>query len=41
MFEQHTLLAEREVHPANEVEALDRILQPLSVASVAPANAGF
>lgn len=41
MFEQHTLLAEREVHPANEVEALDGILQPLSVAPVAPANAGF
>ena len=41
MFEQQTLIAESEVCAEAEVRALEGLLQPLSVAPVAPANAGF
>lgn len=41
MFEQQTLIAESEVCAEAEVRALEGLLQPLSVAPVAPSNAGF
>ncbi|KEO89702.1 hypothetical protein EH31_11125 [Erythrobacter longus] len=41
MFEQQSIVAERETDVEAEVHSLESLLQPLATAPVAPSNAGF